>query len=119
MNRPGIQTRRARILSTRGSSTVHGAFPPLAAARAGIGDARAFLLLDDEGNLLAPRVGAEKTIKEVVEKVTNKLDYHLEIRVNDVEFITKTIAKDMETALTKFVESPDFPFGAKTKTIIK
>lgn len=50
-------------------------------------------------------------------KETKKVPpYHLEVKVNDVEF--KTDAKDLETALTEFVNSSDFPVGAKTKTVI-
>ncbi|MEK7180127.1 MAG: hypothetical protein AAB706_01515 [Patescibacteria group bacterium] len=66
----------------------------------------------------------KKKIKKIVnlgavEKVPvkSKLPYHLEVKVNDIEF--KTDAKDLETALTKFVESPVFPLGAKTIAIIK
>ena len=55
---------------------------------------------------------------EVTPKVTKtKLACHLEIKVNDVHF--KTNAKDLETALAEFVESPDFPLGAKTTVVIK
>lgn len=57
----------------------------------------------------------KKEVKPKAEKP--KLAYHLEVRVNDVEF--KTDAKDLETALTEFVESPVFPLGAKTTLILK
>ena len=68
------------------------------------------------------KIIAKKEIKPVEKKVKAKVEtvkkpYHLEIRVNDVDF--KTDAKDMETALTEFVKSPDFPVGAKTKAFIK
>ena len=58
-------------------------------------------------------------VKKVKKVKTIKADkpYHLEIKVNDVDF--KTDAKDLETALTEFVESPDFPFGAITDAVIK
>ena len=65
----------------------------------------------------------KKVEKKVVEKVEvktvkpkEKLPFHLEIKVNDVEF--KTDAKDLETALSEFVNSPLFPKGAKTTTLI-
>lgn len=60
------------------------------------------------------KLGAKKTKKAPKKR---KPAYHLEIRVNDVEF--KTDAKDLTTALTEFVESSDFPLGAKTVTFIK
>lgn len=42
--------------------------------------------------------------------------FTLEVKVNDVEF--KTQEKDLETALKGFVNSPLFPRGAKTTTLI-
>ena len=59
---------------------------------------------------------AVKTVKPKVKTVKPKLPFHLEIKVNDVEF--KTDAKDLETALSEFVNSPLFPKGAKTTTLI-
>lgn len=59
----------------------------------------------------------EKKISEKKEPVVkSKPPYHLEVKVNDIEF--KTDAKDLETALTEFVESSDFPVGAKTIAFI-
>jgi len=58
-----------------------------------------------------------KVEKPIAKPVVKSKPYHLEIRVNDVDF--KTDAKDLETALTEFVNSPDFPVGAKTKAFIK
>jgi hypothetical protein len=45
-----------------------------------------------------------------------KPEYRLEVSVNDVVF--KTEAKSLEAALTEFVQSPEFPVGAKTKLFI-
>ena len=42
--------------------------------------------------------------------------YFLEVSVNGTTF--KTRAETLEAALTSFVESPEFPLGAKTKTVI-
>lgn len=61
----------------------------------------------------------KKTVKTTPKKTVkkeNKKPYHLEIRVNDMEF--KTDAKDVETALNEFLESPQFPFGSKTSVFI-
>lgn len=56
--------------------------------------------------------------KEQVEKPKVATpSYSLEIRVNDVEFKTK--AKSLAEAFTKFVESPEFPLGAKTTAFVK
>ena len=63
-----------------------------------------------------------KKVKKIEKVKTIKVDkadkpYHLEVNVNDVEF--KINAKDLEIALTEFVASPAFPFGAKTNAVIK
>lgn len=58
-----------------------------------------------------------KKVVEKVAKVSTSKSYHLEIKVNDVVF--KTDAKDIETALTEFVNSPAFPKGAKTTALIE
>lgn len=55
--------------------------------------------------------------KETKEEVKPKKDYTLEISVNDLNYKTK--AKDLTEALTDFVNSPDYPFGVKTKLIIR
>lgn len=55
--------------------------------------------------------------KEVPKKKSNGKPYHLEIKVNDVEF--KTNAKSLENALAEFVASPDYPIGAKTIALVK
>jgi len=56
---------------------------------------------------------------EVAEKApkTVKKDYTLEVRVNDVIF--KTEAKNLKEALTDFINSKEFPFSFKTRTVIK
>lgn len=41
--------------------------------------------------------------------------FTLEVKVNDVEF--KTESASFAEALERFVDSPEFPFGAKTKAI--
>jgi len=58
---------------------------------------------------------SEKKPKEEKKVVTKP--YHLEIRVNDVEF--KTDAKSLEIALAEFVASSDYPVGAKTIAFVK
>ena len=58
-----------------------------------------------------------KNIDRVIKKVEKmEKPFHLEVKVNDVDF--KTDAKDLETALSEFVNSPLFPKGAKTTTLI-
>ena len=54
-----------------------------------------------------------KTKKEVSKKEVSKKDYYLEASVNDVVFKTK--AESILEALKSFIQSPDYPFGAKTK----
>ena len=61
------------------------------------------------------KVKAPKTEKKT-KKVAPRKDYHLEVRVNDIVFKTK--AKDLNEALTQFINSPEFPFAPKTKTFI-
>lgn len=56
-------------------------------------------------------------VEEKAPVVKKKPAFHLEIRVNDIEF--KTDAKDLETALLEFVASPVFPVGAKTTCFVK
>lgn len=70
-----------------------------------------------------PRTKTTKT-KSAVKKVAKKVAdegatvsaCRLEVKVNDVHF--KTNAPDFETALTEFVQSPEYPLGAKTTAII-
>lgn len=64
------------------------------------------------------KVKVGKVGKVEVKKVVEKKPYHLEIKVNDVCFIAKK-AESLKDALTEFVESPDFPVGAKTTAFIK
>lgn len=58
----------------------------------------------------------KKETKEV-KKAPVKKPYHLEVLVNDIVF--KTDAKSLEEALAKFVESPEFPVGAKTTAFVR
>ncbi len=65
---------------------------------------------------------AKKVAKKPVKKLganaaPKKLAYHLEIKVNDVEF--KTDANDMAEAISQFINSPEFPFAVKTKVFVK
>lgn len=57
--------------------------------------------------------------KKTTRKTTKrrKPPYSLEVEVNDTTF--KTNAKSMTEALTKFVESPEFPLGPKTVTLVR
>ncbi len=50
-------------------------------------------------------------------KAPKKPKYRLEVEVNGNKF--ETGAEDMETALSEFVESPEFPLGAKTLAIFR
>jgi len=61
----------------------------------------------------------EKAVKKVATKETPKPkeQYHLEIRVNDVDFKTK--ASTLEEAIQSFIDSPEYPLGAKTTAVIK
>jgi hypothetical protein len=60
--------------------------------------------------LTKKKLGAKAPAKKVPK-------YHLEVRVNDVEF--KTDAEDMVSALSEFINSPAFPFAVKTKVFVK
>ena len=57
-----------------------------------------------------------KETKKVMKK-ESKGAYKLEVSVNDVEY--KGSAASMAQALTDFVESKDFPFGVKTRVLLK
>ncbi len=61
----------------------------------------------------------KKVEKKVEKKVTKRVSkpFNLKVRVNDIKF--ETNAKDLTTALTEFVESPDYPIGAKTIAFIE
>ena len=61
----------------------------------------------------------EKKVKPKVEKVEKnpKLDYHLEVHVNDLVY--KGQAETLEQALTDFVNNPNFPFSVKTRMFLK
>lgn len=64
------------------------------------------------------KIKAAKKIAETSKTVkAPKLDYTLEVSVNDL--IYKAKAKDLTEALTDFINSPDFPFAIKTKVIIR
>lgn len=69
-----------------------------------------------------PKTKKVSTPKKVTKKETKKEEvkdtkYNVEISVNDVVFKTK--ADSIEEALTNFIDSPEFPHGAKTKLFIK
>ena len=66
----------------------------------------------------APKKAApNKAKKAPKKKTTRSKPYRLSVQVNGEEF--KTEAKDLETALTEFVNSEVFPLGAKTKAFVK
>ena len=54
---------------------------------------------------------------KVAKPKAEKLDYHLEVNVNDLEY--KGVAKDLQQALTDFTNSPDYPISFKTRLFMK
>ena len=60
-----------------------------------------------------------KTVKKLgsVKEEPKKLKYSFEVSVNGTEY--KGHAVTLEKAIADFVVSPAFPFGAKTKAVIK
>ena len=58
-----------------------------------------------------------KTKEPKAKKVAKKGAYQLEVSVNDVAY--KGSAASMVQALTDFVSSKDFPFGVKTRVLLK
>jgi len=66
-----------------------------------------------------PKPKEKKATKPKAEKAEEKpkLDYHLEVHVNDLVY--KGQAETLEQALTDFVNSPNFPFSVKTRMFMK
>jgi len=58
-----------------------------------------------------------KTKEKSVKVTKPRPAYTLEVSVNDTEYKGK--AKDLRSALSNFVKSPDFPFSVKTRVFIK
>lgn len=63
----------------------------------------------------AVKLGSAEKVKKVPK--AKKLDYSLEVSVNDVVY--KGEAKDMKQALADFISSSAFPFAIKTKVLVK
>ena len=59
----------------------------------------------------------KKVVKKTPTRRTTKNPFRFEVTVNDVEF--KTTAKNLREALEKFINSPVYPFGAKTQAVFK
>lgn len=60
----------------------------------------------------------KKITKKVIEKVIAPkfTGYKLNVKVNDIDFTTK--GKTIKETLEKFVDSKEYPFGAKTPMIV-
>lgn len=58
-----------------------------------------------------------KETKKEVKVGKSKLDYHLEVQVNDLVY--KGEAVSLTQAFTDFVNSPVYPFNVKTRVLVR